>query len=463
MSKCLDEAIGCAVQPAAESAEHAIDELSALLQNSGKPISMSLKRAAVRSVGSGDESLEQTAKRILRWEWQWVGTGIQTLQAKDPYHLWFVILCLLLVLFGAWRWRNSWYASLQRACSMASEKIWGTNAKPAHCRGFSSDTPSPGQLACPQHGKDYADYKEEVVLQSQSKFRCRMLTMAVIGTVALMFATVIVGRRIGSLALIGDGIHLGGDVATYGALLFAEVVSSTWQPDMESFSYGYGRLEVVFVFIALSGQYYAASVLVCSAVDRLQHPYQLADDSGIVIFSLGLASLLVNAGLGTWMHFNGVNCCHSAGVGGAAAACAKIHLMCDAFQNLIVIITGGLIWSVPQLSTLEPFCTLIFVCLLIYSTYGFWLMMLDILMERAPRSVDTMAIHDDLQKIEGVDDVHCLHVWALAPGKMAATVHLCTEDSESNEEVLKQARLILVDRYAIKHSTVQVSDSDDLM
>lgn len=459
MSECLDEAR--VAQLSGESVERGIDELSALLQKSSQPVSMSLKRVAVRSVGSGDDSLQQTATRILQWEWQWVGTLLAT--PAGPFHLWMVILCVLLFLFGVWRWKTTWCANLQGAWSAVSKKIWGTNAKQANCCGFTGSSCSHGQLEYPEHGKDYTAYKEEMILQIQSSFRRRMLTLAVIGTASLMVATVIVGRRIGSLALIGDGIHLGGDVATYGALLFAEVVASTWQPDMESFSYGYGRLEVIFVFAALSGQYYAASLLVCSAVDRLRHPYQLADDSGIMIFSLGLASLLVNAGLGTWMHCNGVNCCHGSGTGGAAAACAKIHLLCDAFQNLIVIITGGLIWSAPELSTLEPICTLIFVCLLLYSTCGFWLMMLDVLMERTPRSVDSSAIYDDLKKIEGVEDVHCLHVWALAPGQMAATVHLCTDDGESNEAVLKQARVVLRDHHAINHSTIQTSDSDDVM
>lgn len=448
MSTCVDEA---------SKIENGVDELASLMQST-KPVKLAVKKL----VAAGDESLEHAVTIFLQRKWQWIGTGFQWIEARfGPFFLPISLLCVFLFVVVAWRWHHFWNSVWQHVWSMTLGRVWRTNTQAIKCSGFSCPAPSPGQPACPEHAKD--NLAKKVDVKSQSQFRCCTLVMAVVGTAGLMVATLMVGRRIGSLALIGDGIHLSGDVATYAALLFAEVVSSRWQMEMETFSYGYGRLEVIFVFIALSGQYYAASLLVFSAIDRLFHPHELAEDSGVMIFSLGLASLVVNAGLGSWMHFNGVSCCHSNGEGGAAASAAKIHLMCDGVQNLIVIITGGIIWSAPALSMLEPFCTLIFVSILVYSTHGFWLMMLDILMVRVPRNIDCEEVYNDLNSIKGVDEVHCLHVWAIAPGKIAAIAHLCTEDSSDNEEALQEARTILQDRYGIKHSTVQVSDSDDIM
>mmetsp|Transcript_158342 Transcript_158342/g.288762 ORF Transcript_158342/g.288762 Transcript_158342/m.288762 type:complete len:87 (+) Transcript_158342:37-297(+) len=68
----------------------------------------------------------------------------------------------------------------------------------------------------------------------------------------------------------------------------------------------------------------------------------------------------------------------------------------------------------------------------------------------------------ELCKIKGVQNVHCLHVWRLAPGKVSAIAHLCTEDSDMNEDVLHQAQILFNHRYGIKHCTLQVSDGDDV-
>mmetsp|Transcript_160230 Transcript_160230/g.282646 ORF Transcript_160230/g.282646 Transcript_160230/m.282646 type:complete len:453 (+) Transcript_160230:96-1454(+) len=438
--------------------EAEFNELSVLMQ-SGRPIqkvvqkavqkaSMATPLSAVQAIAAEANSFQETVVIILHW-----------LAARG--RLCFALLCLGVMMYGASKLQKILSQRDSTDCCKETKETKTEKAsdRPCACHGFTTVF----DWVCPSSGRCLIGNQDEL-REQQKQFRRRTLTLAIIGALSIMTMTLLVGERIGSLALLGDGIHLFGDVATYSVLLFAEVASSSWHMDMKTYSYGYGRLEVLFTFAALSGQYYAICLLVYGAVGRLQNPEQLADYSGEIIFSLGIVSLFINAGLGSWMHFKGVSIAHDhSAEGGAAAACAKVHLLCDAAQNLIVILTGGLMWSMPRLTRLEPICTLMFVALFFWSTFGFWTQMLDILMERTPRSVNCKALHDDLCKVKGVVNVHCLHVWALAPGKICASAHICTEDSDKNEDVLHRAQIILQHRYGIKHSTLQVSDSDDVM
>mmetsp|Transcript_26751 Transcript_26751/g.43991 ORF Transcript_26751/g.43991 Transcript_26751/m.43991 type:complete len:482 (-) Transcript_26751:57-1502(-) len=425
-----------------------LEDIESLLQSS---TSLSVARDALatsRHSNKANTEYEHTTSLILRMCKSSFSVGSIILCVL------ILVMCMLIVLRQKGFWREATTAKPELEAEIRSK-----SDAHLHCHGFSTAF----DWMCADSGQALVG-KRDVLMQEQRQTRCLILTAAVIGAIAILILTLWASHRSGSLVLIGDGVHLFSDVVTYSVLLFAEVASSSWKGDVATYSFGYGRAEVIISFLAISAQYVAMIRLLWSALERLQFPHQLADHAAETIILVGIASVIMNTGIGAWMHLKGICLAHDHSTeGGSAAAYAKVHLLCDAAQNLIVLITGLLVLWRPQLVIAEPICTLVFCACFFYGTAGFLVQLIDILMERAPRNIDCESVHAELCKIKGVEDVHCLHVWKLAPGQISAIAHLCTADSKINEDVLRQAQMLFQHHYAIKHCTIQVTDSDDLV
>jgi cobalt-zinc-cadmium efflux system protein len=82
---------------------------------------------------------------------------------------------------------------------------------------------------------------------------------------------------------------------------------------------------------------------------------------------------------------------------------------------------------------------------------------LNILLEGVPEGIELADINDALLKLKGVTDVHDLHVWALTNGKISLTAHLVVnEEAKDDNKILETASILLEEKYAITHSTIQI-------
>jgi len=82
-----------------------------------------------------------------------------------------------------------------------------------------------------------------------------------------------------------------------------------------------------------------------------------------------------------------------------------------------------------------------------------------VLLESSPRHVDTDALRRDLTGIDGVRDVHDLHVWTVTSGFISLSAHAEVESSDVADEVLRRATALLRERYGIRHVTIQPETS----
>ena len=83
-----------------------------------------------------------------------------------------------------------------------------------------------------------------------------------------------------------------------------------------------------------------------------------------------------------------------------------------------------------------------------------------ILLQVAPEHVDIEDLEADLASIDGVVDVHDLHVWTLTSEMDAASAHLVTADGADTHQVLDRARSIVAERHRIGHGTFQIEPED---
>ena len=84
---------------------------------------------------------------------------------------------------------------------------------------------------------------------------------------------------------------------------------------------------------------------------------------------------------------------------------------------------------------------------------------ISVLLESSPRHLDTDALLRDLTEIEGVRDVHDLHVWTVTSGFVSLSAHAEVTSSDIADEVLRTATVLLRERYGIRHVTIQPETS----
>ena len=131
---------------------------------------------------------------------------------------------------------------------------------------------------------------------------------------------------------------------------------------------------------------------------------------------------------------------------------AYIHVMADLAQSVVVLIAGLLIWKNPTWQLTDPICTLIFSVMVCYSTIGVIRSSLSVLLEEVPPGVDWEGMFDAISSVEGVSNVHDLHIWSISHGHSILSVHGVAKDVERAYRDIKQ----LCNQRNITHITVQL-------
>jgi cobalt-zinc-cadmium efflux system protein len=100
--------------------------------------------------------------------------------------------------------------------------------------------------------------------------------------------------------------------------------------------------------------------------------------------------------------------------------------------------------------------SLVIGALVLYGTWGILRDSTRVLLEAAPPEVDQPTVCAALQSLEGVASVHDLHIWSIGSGQTILTAHLGLRPGASPAEVLARAQALLVERFRLAHSTLQV-------
>lgn len=134
---------------------------------------------------------------------------------------------------------------------------------------------------------------------------------------------------------------------------------------------------------------------------------------------------------------------------------AYIHVMADLAQSVVVLVAGLIIWAKPQWQLADPICTLIFSVLVCYSTIGVIRSSLSVLLEEVPPGVNWDEVYDAIAAVEGVSNVHDLHIWSISHGHAILTVHATADDCKLAYADIKKVCI----RRNISHLTVQLQQS----
>ncbi|MCF6471956.1 cation transporter [Nonomuraea sp. MG754425] len=270
------------------------------------------------------------------------------------------------------------------------------------------------------------------------------VSFALIGS--FFVVELIFGLLSGSLALLSDAGHMAADVVTLGAALIATRIAT--RPDTTGRrSYGSYRAEVFASLLAVVLMLGVACYVVAESIGRIGVAAEVSTGPMLVVGALGLivnviALLLLRAGAGESLNVKGAYLevvADTAGSVGVIAAGWLVAATGQAFWDTVVALAIGVFVAVRAISLGRQ----------VFAVLG----------QHVPEGVDAAAVAADLAAVEGVRDVHDLHLWTLTSGMNVATAHLVTTDQQDHHAVLDQARDLLR-RHGVAHATLQVEPAD---
>ena len=259
-------------------------------------------------------------------------------------------------------------------------------------------------------------------------------------TAAYSVVEVAGGLWTGSLALLSDAGHMFSDALALG--LAAVAARLALRPAGERHTYGWARAEVIGALVNCLLMLAIIVALVVEAVLRLNQLQPVAAPGMMLIAFVGL---VVNGAV-AWIMSRGEMTVN--------VRAALLHVIGDLVSSFAALLAGIVIYLTGWLP-IDPILSLAIAALILVSTVGLLRSTLHVLMEGVPPALELAAIGRELAELPGVASVHDLHVWSIAPGRIALSAHVELDDLQRWPAILAAASKALQDRHGIGHITLQ--------
>jgi cobalt-zinc-cadmium efflux system protein len=264
-------------------------------------------------------------------------------------------------------------------------------------------------------------------------------------SVTLVFAAVEIvgGYASNSLALISDSVHMLTDAGALALSLAVIWMSKRKAP--RGYTFGYQRLEILGALLNGLLVWLLTGFLIFESIERFQNP---PDVKGVWVFWIALIGLGANLSSLYFLHRSSKE--------NLNIRSAYLHVLTDSLGSVGALIAGAVI-ALTGYRIIDPMITVALSLLMLWSSWSLVREAVGILMERSPSHLRLDAIEAVLRSLNGVCEVHDLHVWTLSSGKISLSVHLIAEgESIGTGEILHEANHRLEEEFGILHTTIQV-------
>lgn len=284
----------------------------------------------------------------------------------------------------------------------------------------------------------------------------RVLQVSLAATILYVVVCFYMGFRAHSLSLISEAGH---NISDAAALLLS--FAAVWfgaQPANDAKTFGYQRAGVLAAFFNAVTLVAVSTWIVIEAIARLRHPEPIAST---LMMSVAAAGVVMNGLIATMLWRVSRKSAASTGESDVNLRSVLIHMLGDTLSTAAVIV-GGFLIQLTGFVWIDPVLSLAIAALILWSSISIARETLNILLEGTPRGLELPSIRATITEIEGVEDVHDLHVWSLGSQTHALATHIRIADippSESNA-ILDRVKCALRERYRILHTTIQFENYD---
>ncbi len=269
-----------------------------------------------------------------------------------------------------------------------------------------------------------------------------MVKIALVVTIALVITELVAGRLSHSLALVSDGWHNLTDVPSL-ILSWIALYFERRPPDQQK-TFGYQRAGVLVAFVNALLLVAVAIYLCFEGYQRVMHPEPVASGPMLVV---GAIALLVNGGIswGLASERSDLN-----------LRAVFIHNLGDALSN-VGIIAGAWLIRVTGRTLIDPIMGFLISALILWTAVDIITDSTNILLESLPKGMSLKSVATAMLRVEGVKEVHDVHIWSLGSHSHALSCHVLILDmpTSESEHIAHQVREVLAHEFGILHTTIQ--------
>ncbi len=241
----------------------------------------------------------------------------------------------------------------------------------------------------------------------------------------------------GSVAIVSDAIHDIGDAASIGVSYFLERKSKK-QPD-ELYTYGYARYSVIGSMITTVILMFGSIMVVYNAIGRILDPVEI-NYNGMILFAV----------VGVCVNFCAAYFTREGDSLNQKAV--NLHMLEDVLGWAVVLV-GAIVMRFTDFALIDPLMSIGVAVFIFINAVGNLKETVDLFLEKAPHGIQISEIKEHLAKIDGVLDVHHIHVWSMDGHNNYATMHVVTnaDHHKVKDEVRKELR-----EHGIAHVTLEL-------
>lgn len=246
----------------------------------------------------------------------------------------------------------------------------------------------------------------------------------------------------GSVAIISDAIHDIGDAASIGISYFLEKKSKK-KPD-DIYTYGYARYSVIGGVITTFILLFGSVAVIINATKRIIDPTEI-NYNGMIIFAV--VGVVVNF-VAAYFTREGDSINQKA---------VNLHMLEDVLGWAVVLI-GALIMRFTDFAILDPVMSIAVAIFILINAIKTLKEVIDLFCEKIPNGISTDEIKHHLLEIDGVIDVHHIHIWSIDGHSNYATMHIVTNtDTHEIKHKIKEE----LEEHGISHSTLELETEDE--
>jgi cobalt-zinc-cadmium efflux system protein len=270
-----------------------------------------------------------------------------------------------------------------------------------------------------------------------------VLRWSLAATSIFVVVEVVAGIQARSLALLSDAGHNFTDAASILLAWVGFYLQS--KPADENKTYGCHRAGVLCAFVNALTLIALSAWIIYEGVIRLREPEPVQASIMIAVAALGL---VMNGGI--------MLALRAASRHDINIRSAFVHMLGDAL-GCVAIVAGAFAIRATGMVRLDPVLSILIAALIVWTAIDVVRESLNILLEGLPRGIRLGDVTSSMRDVEGVLDVHDLHIWSLGSSTHALSCHILIEDvpPSASDIILKRLNGMLADRFHIAHTTVQ--------
>lgn len=272
----------------------------------------------------------------------------------------------------------------------------------------------------------------------------RAFAIGITLNIAFVIAEAVFGWLGNSMALIADAGHNLSDVLGLAVAWIAAELSK--RPPSARYTYGLRGSSILAALFNAVFLLLAVGAIGWEAVVRLFNPEPVASGTMIVVAGIGI---VINAAT-AWLFFAGRHT--DLNIRGA-----YLHMVADAAVSFGVVVAALLIMATGW-QWIDPAISLCIAVVVLVSGWELARDSVNLALDAVPKGIELGEVQHYLTTLDGVVEVHDLHIWAMSTSETALTAHLVRPDGH-DDAFLHQVCEELSHRFRIHHATLQVEIS----